>query len=514
MDQDYDAVVIGSGLGGLTAAALYTHAGYRVLVLERNHSFGGAATTYHKGAMTVEASLHETTDPRATPDLKGEIFEALDLYKDIEFVPVGDFYQVRGPLIGEPLTIPEGIDAIEKRLVERFPEEQESIQRFLKQVDGVMDTLYLLLEHHDGRWWLAHGAELPMKLWPVVRDIRSSMSEVLQRYFGDNEALKFAVAANLCYYGDNPDTMSWLHFVVAQGGYLHGGGNYIKGGSRSLTEQLVKRVREGGGDALADHTAVEILLDDERTVYGVRYRPTSGGEDLVVRAPVVFGNAAPHVIEGMLPPAERDEFMAPYRDRPLSISLFSITFGLDRRPAELGFSAYSTFLIPEWVHRFSEFRYSADIMADKPVGRLPILGIVDYSCIDSGLSDGEVFPVNVVGVDRLENWSEEDYNEKREAWLAAIIDGIDNEWPGFAAAIVQKEMATARTMHEYLNTPGGALYGFAPVADKGQSPGPSGTAETSINGLWLASAFSCGGGLTGVMGAGAASVKAVLKHSV
>ncbi len=42
--NDYDAIVIGSGLGGLTAGALFAHAGHRVLVLERNYTFGGAAT--------------------------------------------------------------------------------------------------------------------------------------------------------------------------------------------------------------------------------------------------------------------------------------------------------------------------------------------------------------------------------------------------------------------------------------------------------------------------------------
>jgi len=106
MHDDYDAIVIGSGLGGLTAGALFANAGHRVLVLEQNDTFGGAATTYHRGAMTIEASLHETTDPRTTADPKGEIFQALGLYQDIEFVPVREFYEVRCPLIGAPLTIP------------------------------------------------------------------------------------------------------------------------------------------------------------------------------------------------------------------------------------------------------------------------------------------------------------------------------------------------------------------------------------------------------------------------
>lgn len=514
MRKNYDAIVIGSGLGGLTAGALYTHAGYTVLVLERNEKFGGAATTYHRGAMTIEASLHETTDPRTAPDLKGEIFEALDLYKDIEFVPVGDFYEVRGPLIGEPLTIPHGIHAIEARLIERFPEDRDAIGRFLIQVDGILTVLHTLMEHHEGRWWLAHGAELPMKLWPVVKDIRSTVSEVLERYFGDNEALKFAVASNLCYYADDPDTMAWLDFAVAQGGFLHGGGNYLKGGSQALSDQLVRRIREGGGEALADQTAVEILLDGEQGVSGVCYQPKGGGETRTAHAPVVFGNASPHAIEGMLPDAEREKFMAPYRDRPLSLSLFSIALGLDKCPSDLGVSSYSTFLIPEWIHRFSEFRYCVEILADPPAGRVPILGIVDYSRIDSGLAKEGVFPVNVVGVDRLENWQEHGYRARKEAWLAAIIADLDKEWPGFAAAVVHKEMATARTMHEYLNTPGGALYGFAPVLEKGMASGPPSAAGSSIRGLWLSSAFSGCGGFTGAMGAGASAAKAAIKESL
>ena len=59
MTRQFDAIVIGSGLGGLTAAALYARAGHRVLVLERNQNFGGAATVYQHGELAIEASLHE-----------------------------------------------------------------------------------------------------------------------------------------------------------------------------------------------------------------------------------------------------------------------------------------------------------------------------------------------------------------------------------------------------------------------------------------------------------------------
>ena len=91
MHIDYDVIVIGSGLGGLTAGALFARAGHRVLILERNAEFGGAATTYQHGSLTIEASLHETTDPHNPRDWKSRAFRALGILDDLEFVPVGDF---------------------------------------------------------------------------------------------------------------------------------------------------------------------------------------------------------------------------------------------------------------------------------------------------------------------------------------------------------------------------------------------------------------------------------------
>ena len=59
MPRNFDAIVIGSGLGGLTAGALSARSGLRVLVLERNDTFGGAATVYRHNGLTIETSLHE-----------------------------------------------------------------------------------------------------------------------------------------------------------------------------------------------------------------------------------------------------------------------------------------------------------------------------------------------------------------------------------------------------------------------------------------------------------------------
>jgi len=255
---------------------------------------------------------------------------------------VGDFQEVRCPLIGAPLVIPHCIDTLRDRLTERFPGDADSIRHFLKRVGSIQTAIQIFMEKHDGLWWLVHAAELPLRLWPVLRDWHSSVSEVLDRYFGDNEAIKIALAANLIYWSDDPDQMWWLFYAIAQGAFLQGGGNYIKGGSQVLSDRLVDRIRERDGEALAGQTAIDILLGEQGEISAVRYRPRAGGADSVAHAPVVFANASPHAIADMLPTTERDSFMAPYRSKPLSTSLFSITLGLNRRPSELGVSAYST----------------------------------------------------------------------------------------------------------------------------------------------------------------------------
>ena len=79
-------------------------------------------------------------------------------------------------------------------------------------------------------------------------------------------------------------------------------------------------------------------------------------------------------------------FWAPYAGRRLSISLFSLTFGLSSRPSEIGLKSYSTILLPQWMRQLADHRRCGELMAHMPGEDMPLMVIVDYSAIDAVLA--------------------------------------------------------------------------------------------------------------------------------
>ena len=507
MSGNFDAIVIGSGLGGLTAGALFARAGHKVLVLERNGHFGGAATVYRHGTLAIEASLHEI-DGLDAADPKGPILRALGLDRDIPFVDVGDLHEVRSPLFDRPFVMPHGFAAACAATTAHFPRQANGIEQYFERIDAVREAVAMMSEHQDDRgWWLWNAPALPWRLWPLIRDRHASLSNVLARLFGDSEPVKLAIASNLIYYTDDPDTMPFIHFAVPQASYLAGGGHYIRGGSQVLSDQLVAIIRKTGGKVEADSEVDRILLDGDRA-RGVRHRAPNADEVREELAPVVFGNAAPVALAAMLPEDKRATFMSPYRDRRLSISLWTISLGLSRQSSEFGVQHYSTSVLPGWLTSLSSFREAAAVPGEDSQ-RIAPYSFVAYDQIDSGLNTGSPHLAAAIGVDRIENWAGLDIaatRDRKERWMDRIIADLDRQFPGIAGAIVHREMSTAKTFQQYLNTPGGSLYGFAP-----ESRGFIPLATTTIGGLYLASAFTGGGGFTGAILGGGWAARAAMR---
>ncbi len=513
MSKQYDAIVIGAGLGGLTAAALLAQSGCKTLLIERNYGVGGAASTHKAGDQVVEASLHETGNPEDPVDPKHAVLKQLGVLDKVVWVPSGSIYEARGGPLGPAFVLPDGFGEARAALIDRFPALRTGIGDILSDMERIATGLGVLSQGRAAFDDPMAGLSALMKLPPVVRGWRRSLSERLSRAFGDDEAAKCALAANMLYWHDDPDTLWWILFAVAQGGYIASGGSFVQGGSQRLSNALARAFRAAGGELVLHRSVSEILLGADGLPVGVAHQSKKGGERTEARARVIVSNAAPSLMADMLPPEKRQAFFAPYAGQPLSISLFSATFGLSQRPAEFGLSSYSTMLLPEWMRTLADYRRGADIMAGEPGEALPPIAVVNYSAIDSGLG-GPPYPVSVVGADRLANWQGLDvatYEAKRDRWRTALIAALDRTYPAFAESVVTSAFSTASSIKSYLNAPQGAVYGFAPLPPTGPIwKGAGRSPRTPIARLFLASAYAGSGGYTGAILGGASAARQVL----
>jgi phytoene dehydrogenase-like protein len=463
--------------------------------------------------MVIEGSLHETANPHDPIEPKHHILRGLGMLDKVTWVPAGSVYEARGGPLGVPFLLPDGFDNARAALTERFPALRVGIAEVLADMENISTGLGVLSQGRAAFDNPLAGMSALLKLAPVITGWRRSLAQRLQRSFGDEEGAKCALAANMLYWHDDPDQLWWIMFALGQGGYIGSGGCFIQGGSQRLSNALARAFRSAGGELVLHRRVSEILLDKSGLPIGVAHVGKKDGERVEVRARVVVSNAAPGTMMDMLPPAQRSKFQAQYAGKPLSISLFSATFGLARQPAELGLGSYATMLLPEWMRTLSDYKRGAALLADAPGEVMPPVAVVNYAAVDSGLG-GPPYPVSVVGSDRLANWQgldPEAYEEKRNLWRSALIAALDREFPGFAENVVTSVFSTASSINSYLNAPQGAVYGFAPVAPAGpiwQGTGQS--PRTPIDRLFLASAYAGSGGYTGAILGGAMAARQAL----
>jgi phytoene dehydrogenase-like protein len=510
----YDVVVIGAGLGGLTAGALLARAGRKVLVIERSNSVGGAASSYKSGDLFVEGSLHETSDPHHPCDPKHGVLTRAGVIDAVKWIPAGAFYEARGGPLGRPFVMPDNFDAARRALTERFPEARAGIHQLLGEMERIAAAAGTL---SHGREALKNPREVVgalLKLVPAIRDWRLSLSQKLDRVFGDNEAIKCALAANLSYYHDDPATLWWVFFAMAQGAYLQSGGRFVQGGSQRLSSALARAIKVAGGEVLVRRVVSGIALDPQGRAGAVTHTARDGSDPQTVQGIRIVSNAAPATLAPLLPGSAAQRLTENAAGRSASISLFALTLGLSKPARAFGINTYSTQLLPPGMTRLSDYAQGATLMADEPGERMPPMSIVDYAAIDSGVP-APPYVLSILGPDRLSNWDSSDmdaYREKRGRWQEAIVRHLDTLYPDLAAGVVASSFNTALSVRQYLNAPDGSVYGFAPTPPRSLWRNPVRSPRTAVPGLYLSSAYAGFGGYSGVVQSAGACAEMILRE--
>jgi phytoene dehydrogenase-like protein len=497
----YDVVVIGAGLGGLTAGAILAREGRKVLVIERSNSVGGAASSYKSGDLFVEGSLHETSDPHDPRDPKHDALTRAGVIDAVKWIPSGVFYQVRGGPLEQPFVMPDSFDEARGALTERFPEARAGIHQLLGEMEHIVSHMGTLSKGAGGSGGRRQNVSALLKLVPAIGDWKMSLSQKLDAVFGDHEAVKCALAANLSYFHDDPATLWWIFFAMAQGSYLQSGGRYVQGGSQRLSSALARAVRVAGGEVLVRRIVTGLALDAQGRASSVTHTARDGSDPKVVEGVRVISNAAPETLAALMPASAAEKLRKSYAQQTPSASLFALTLGLSKPPREFGIECYSTQILPRDMSRLSDYAKGATLMAEEPGDRMPPMSVVDYAAIDSGVP-GPPYVLSVLGPDHLSNWDSSDmeaYRAKRGRWQQAIVGYLDQIYPGLANAVVASSFNSALSVRQYLNAPHGAVYGFAPAPQRAPQRIPRRSPRTVVPGLYLASAYAGFGGYSGVV---------------
>jgi all-trans-retinol 13,14-reductase len=433
-----NVVIIGSGLGGLSAGALLAKDGYHVTLLEQHNIVGGCATTFRRKDFICEVGLHEMDGVYTNPQIK-RVFEKLDVYQNIDFLRAPEFFKLSTK--SDTFIMPDGLKNAIDALSKKFPKEKESIRKYFNVIEAITKE-YGHLENI--RWY--HYILFPIVFKTVLQYKSLSVSDVFSQLF-DNEQLKLILNTNVQYYNDAPDTLSFLLHSLAQYSYYQGGGYFIKGGSGKLSEYLASVIEQNNGKVI---TRANVMRCTKNSVTYVKKK-----DEATLRADIIISNLSPQDTYSLFDQKYSEK-------RKMADSLLTIYIGFSKNLKALyGQRAYSHFIYDD-IESVDEFNQ----MLQRDISQRGFV-FVDYSQIDSKLTktDEKSFGV-VCMIDDLEKWQalpDEAYRQKKVDLEQSVIRRLEKYYPDISDFIEYIETGTPKTVQRYIKTPHGTAYGFKPT---------------------------------------------------
>jgi all-trans-retinol 13,14-reductase len=508
--SQYDVIIVGAGLGGLTAGAKLAKEGRSVLIIEQHAAPGGFATTYKRQGFSVEVGLH-VMDGLDADDPKVGIFEDLAVFDNVELIKTPEFYRVTN---GETdFVMPYGRQHAISSLIERYPNEERGIRKFF---DIIFRTRREVFKVPRRRWMYLLGFPLLPFICPnVVFRERQTVGHLLDSLIGSQE-LKLILTANLAYYHSNPYTMSLTFFSVAQASFFGGGGHFVKGGSQVLSDYLASVIEKNGGKVVLRHRVEEVIIKGGRAA-GVRYRPctapsartsldTAPDERAAADAIEAFGDrivantAIPNLANGLIRDEPARRKIAHLIDgQEIALPLLALYLGFDKPLKTMGNDAYSTMLLPSSVTSMADL--GANWHNDYSQRALVF---VDYGQIDAGLDPAGKSSGSLSTFDSYEVWANltpDEYTERKRRVTDQLIERLDQLLPGAKNQVVYADLGTPLTMQRYTLNANGTAYGFAQIPK--QAGRHRVRIKSPVRDLYFASAWTePGHGFTGAILAG------------
>jgi phytoene dehydrogenase-like protein len=486
-DEVWDAVIIGSGLGGLSCAAGFARQGFKPLVLEQHSVPGGYATTFKRpGGFVFDVSLHSTTveERNGLPNL----IPGFPEITDIEFVPHKVLYRAIFPDY-DIRVLNKDLEGYIKLLIGLFPEEKEGIQSLFQTMKGLVSDL----NKYRAAGGKVNMADFPKEFPYLFKCFNSTWGTVQDSHIKDPK-LKGVISSLWGYFGLPPSKLASLYYILPLIGYLQSGGYYPIGKSQKISDALVRFIEEKGGKVMLRTKVKNILLKDH-AAYGVR---AVDGTEYLGRVVVSNANAY-DTFHTMM---DEKEFLKEYLARmdkfTASLSSFQVFLGLKKDLVrEVGITDTEIFCDPGYD---VEESYRVALNAEVEKGGF---GLTLYDNLYKGYSPEGKNILNIIALQGYDFWKKYEadyfagkkdaYRAEKERMADILINKVEEKLlPGLSGAIEVREVGTPLTNVRYTGNFRGAIYGWDQTLDNCEPRRlPH---NTPVRNLYLAGAWTRPGG--------------------
>jgi len=460
LQRPYDAIVIGSGIGGMTTAACLAELGKRVLVLEQHYTAGGFTHSYARNGYEWDVGVHYIGDVGAPHTMVRRLFDFIS-GGQLAWAPMDDHFD--RIFLGE-----ESFDLVatpakyRAELLKHFPDEAAAIDEYFRRIARASDSMRILTME---KLLPGPAARLTRSLrkWRAPAWLNRTTREVLES-LTDNQKL---IAVLTGQWGDNglpPAQSSFIiHSLIARH-YLYGG-YYPVGGASRMAETIIPQIQKNGGE-LFTYASVEQILIKRGRAAGVRM---ADGTD--IHAPVVISNAGVFNTFGKLLPdavAQKSGYGKKLNSVKRSMASIGMYIGIQDTAANLGLPRTNYWLYTSEDYEESLTRFFAD-PENEPV---PLIYISFPSAKDPAFLDK--YPgratIEIVAPGPYEwfaQWADqpwgkrgEDYEALKEKWSQRLLERLYEHFPQLRDKIDYYELSTPLSTDYFCRYEQGEIYGL------------------------------------------------------